>query len=412
MATKKAKAVAVPEVIVGSNVRFLGYDATTPEEERILEEGAIYPVVEVSDEGYVLKCNNPDFDAKKKVNATSNPETIEADVFPEEVELAGDDEMEEAAQAGEEVAEAEEAKPAKAAAKTSRVVEKVAPAPVATKVKAGKKPVEKVVPAVKEKAVKAAKVPAVKEEDTSDELPDLENEDEGVLALVEGSEDLVVTAQELEADIGTAEYQIGGILYHIKKSGSFKSLKPEYADNKGFALFLSENLNIEYRKAMYLIKIYIKFTQAGIENPAERVATIGWTKASKIADLMTEDGQEPEELLELAESSTVAELSDAISAQNVNVGEAKGTPVKRVTMKFRYFEEEGTVLTNIIKDVQISQALKSEEEALAFILNDWASANLGGVADEESAPVQTAPVGRVAKAAASKPAVGKARAKA
>lgn len=391
MATKKSKEVAAPEVIVGSNVRFLGYADDVPENERVLEKDAVYPVIELTDECYVLKCANPEFNSKKKADAATNPKTIEADVFPEEVELV----------TGEVAADA--------------AVEKVAPAPVVTKVKAGKKPAEKAAPAAKAKGKAVAKVEKTKPvaEDQADELPDLENEDPDVLALVEGSDDLVATARDLEADIGTAEYHIGGILYHIKKTGSYKDIKPEYADNKGFALFLSENLNIEYRKAMYLIEIYVNFTQAGIENPAERVATIGWTKASKIAKLMNADGQEPEDLLELAENSTVAELSASITEQNEHVGGTPGPLVKKVTMRFRYFEEEGSALVAIIREAQSAQALKTEDEALAFILNDWASANAGGVAGEESAPAQTAPVGRAAKAAASsKPAVSKSRAKA
>jgi hypothetical protein len=376
-ATKAAKEVKAAATAVGGFVEFLGYDETVPENEQVLTAGEVYRVMEETEAGFVVQFANPDFNAKQKEDAEKNPKHLEVEVFTEEVKAA--------------------AAPAEAA-----------PAAVATatKVKGGKAPVEKAAKPVKEKAVKAVKEPKppkVKAEkaEEGDDLPDLteDQEDADVLALVNESDDLVATAQELEGNIGRSEYQIGGILYHIKKSKSYQDLNDVYKENAGFAAFLHDFMNIEYRKAMHLIDIYVTFSQLGIENPAETVARIGWTKASKITKPMQLEGAVPDDLIKLAEDNTVADLTTAIQEQTVNVGGTAGTAVKRVTMKFRFFEEEGTALIEILAAAKEAQGLKSDEEALAYILEDWAAMN-GGEVEAAAAPAQSAPVGTKAKGSA------------
>jgi hypothetical protein len=381
--TKPVVEAAALAIAVGGSVTFLGYADDVKPEERVLTKDTSYPVVELVDGGAIVKFPNPDFNAKKKEDAEKNPKFLETEVFAEEVTVDAP------------------------AADAAPVV-----APTVTKVKSGKAP-KAPAPVVKaEKPAKAAKPPKVKAEpkvkppkEEVDDLPTLtaEQEDADVLAIVSESQDLVATAQDLEGDIGRSEYHMGGVLYHIKKSGSYKDLNPAYKENAGFAKFLSDYMNVDYRKAMNLIDIYVTFSTLGIENPAERVATIGWTKASKITRSMSAEGVEPEDLLKLAEENTVADLSIAIKEQTVNVGGTPGEQKKRITMKFRYFEEEGVGLVGILKAAQEQQSLKNEEEALAFILNDWATTSFGEAAEVADAPVQTAPVGNVKAKSSAKP---------
>ncbi len=373
MATKGNKAVKAAEpaaVEVGNFVTFLGYGADVPEKERMLEKDSAYEVIELTDGGYVVKFDNPDFDDKKKVDAKNNPATLETEVFTNEVALA--------------------ATPADAVA---------APVAKATKIKAGKTPKvpapavtkEKV---VKEKVAKAPKEPkAPKVKADPDALPDLtaEQEDADVLAIVNESEDLVATAQDLEGNIGKNEYHLGGVLFHIKKSKSYQALNEAYKENAGFAAFTKDYLNIDYRKAMTLIDIYVTFSQLGVENPADRVAAIGWSKAAKITKPMQEEGAKVEDLLQLAEENSSVDLSIAIKEQTTHVGSTKGEPVKRVTVKFRFFEETGTSIMAIIHAAKAQQSLATDEEALAFILDDWSLTN-GGAATQAEAPKQAAPV--------------------
>lgn len=371
---KKAPAAKTEEVVkAGAFVTFLGYGDDVKEEERVLEQDKDYEVLETTDNGYVVKFENPDFDSKKKEDPEKNPKTLETEVFTSEVKLS-------------------ETQPEVASAKA---------APATTKVKGGKAvkgKAEKAPKEVKAKAPKAPKEPKPPKE-VVDDLPDLsaDQEDPDVLAIVDESEDLVATAQDLEGNIGKNEYHLGGVLYHIKKSKSYQDLNPAYKENLGWANFLKDYMNIDYRKAMNLIDIYVTFSTLGIENPAEQVAKIGWTKASKITSPMREDGANPDELLTLASENTVADLVTSIKEQKVEVGGTKGEMKKRITMKFRFFEEEGTGLVAIIQKAKQDHGLTDDDAALAFILEDWASSQGGGEAKD--APQQSAaPVGTKATA--------------
>ena len=401
MATAKkaapAKKVAAKEEVVeatmeiGSSVKFLGYGDDVDEADRILTEGEVYEVVafteaEGDDPGGdpVVSIPNPDFNAKKKEHPETNPKMLDVQVFAEEVELVDGEEV-----AEEEVAEAAPAKPAgkakvaaaapaKAAAPAGKTKVAAAPAKAAGKTKAA--------------PVKAAKAEAPPEEEHIDLLDtELENEDAEVLALLEGSDDLIVTAQELDSKAAAAEYQLGGVLYHIRKEKKYLEVEggAAYAEKGGFERFLQEYFNVEYRKAMYLIKIYIAFNVAGIEDAAGVVSAMGWTKAMKIAPLMLVEGQNPEELIELANSSTVSDLSTAIM-DSKRVGGAPGTAKKRLTLRFRYFEEEAATVNAILEAAKEQLSLKDIGEALAHIVQEWATEHGGGEATKAAAPAQKA----------------------
>lgn len=430
MAPKKAAAKAAPAPAaetagfeVGQTLRFVGYGEDVPEAEQVLEVDGEYVVVELAEEtgNPVVEIENPDFNPKKKENAETNPKLVQVECFPEEVEVvaeAGEEaEAAEGEQAEEGAAEeaAEEAEqPAQAApakvAKGKAAAKAGAPAKPAAKTAAKGKAAAKeeaAAPAAKKgKAAKEAAPEKAEAEEKVDELSvDLEGEDEEVIALVEGSEDLITTAQELEANIGHTEWQIGGLLYHIRKNKSYLEVDGAkdagYAEKGGFETFLRDYFNVEYRKAMYLIQIYVRFTQAQIENPGEVVARLGWTKAQKIAVPMAAEDANVEELIELADENTVADLSKALMEQ-VDVGGKtdKGESKKRLTVKFRWFEEEAKMVDTVLKRVQEELGLKDVGDALLHIIGEY-EAQAGGEAEQAEAPQQAA---KPAARAAGKPA--------
>lgn len=385
----------------GQRIKFLGYGPDVKEEEQVLAADEIYEVVDVTEEGNpVVRIENPDFDSKKKENANTNPKFLEVEALPEEVELV------------EEVAEGEGAPAAEAEAAPAQA----APARGKGKATAAEKPAAKTetkgkatAPAkAKGKAVaKPEPVDADAEQKDEDDLPELENEDENVLDLIKGNDDIIAVAQDLEAQVGQTEWQLGGLLYHIRKDKLHRTLtddkgKPiaEYSEKGGFAAFLRDYFNLDYRKAMYLIEIYVNFTQAGIEDAAGVVARIGWTKASKIAKPLIAEDANVDDLIELAETSTVADLSEAIKEQ-VTVGGTKGEGGEkktRITMKFRYFEEEAESINAILEAAKEQLGLKDIGEALSHIVQEWATEHAGGAAEvETAAPSQkAAPAGRAA----------------
>lgn len=390
-------------VDVGTQIRFVGYGEDVPAEQQFLTAGEVYTISgftepEGDDPGgeAIVQIANPGFNPKKRESA-DNPKTIDVQVFAEEYEvLEGEGEGEVAA----------EPAPAPVAAKTAaKAAAKTAPAAPA---KTAAKPAAKTAaaPAAK-KTAKAAPAPAAAEEtpaEDPDELPDLEGEDEEVLALVNGGRDLIEVAQELEATASRSEYQLGGLLYHIKKGKTYLEIEggEAYAEKGGWAVFVKDYFNVEYRKAQYLIQIYVAFTMMQIPNPADAVAEIGWAKAQKIAVPMMEEGAQPDDLLELARQNTVVDLSTALKEQ-VEVGGTPGIKVTRITMKFRYLEEEAASINAILETVKEANSLKDIGEALSFIVNDWASNN--GMASAKSAPTQARAVGKApAKKTAAAPA--------
>lgn len=388
----------VAQIEVGGYARFLGYPEDTPEAEQVLVAGEVYEIVGITEpEGDdpggdpILAAGNPDFNPNKKENPETNPSVIEVQVFANEIEPAE-------APAEEAEAEAVEEAPAPAPAPAKKAAAKAAPAPAPAKTAPAKKGTAPVKAAPGKKAAAKAEEAEAPAPVDPDDLPELEGEDPEVLALVQGSEDLIATAQELEQAAATTEFQLGGVLYHLRKDKVHRSVVgedgktpvAEYNEKGGFQSFLRDYFNIDYRKAMYLIEIYISFTQAGIADAAAVVAAMGWTKAQKIAKPLLSEGANADELIELATNNTVADLTTALQEQ-VNVGGTTtgGTSVTRTTLKFRLFEEQGKATLAILEAAQASMGLKDLNEALHYVVTDWASTNAGGTATADSAPAQT-----------------------
>jgi hypothetical protein len=360
-------------IAAGDKIVFTGYAAEVEEADRILTEGTLHTVVGFTDPDeaqgdpggdVIVAIDNPDFDPSKK-ESQSNARTLQVVVFDDEFRLASEDEI---AAAEAETAAAAAPAPAPAPAKGKQKVKAeaaAAPAPAATK--------------GKQKAVAPAKPPAPeKVEADPDALPDLDVEDESVLALVNGEENIVTVAQSLEQEAAVNEYRLGGVLYHIRKGGAYKELDPDgrYNDKGGFQLFLTEFFTaLSYRKAMYLVQIYISFTKALGTGAAEAVGRIGWTKASKIAESLEKEGTNANDLVELAANNTVEGLTEALK-DTVAVG--GGTPaarVERTRLNLKFLQDQGATVLAILDAVKESQTFGTYEEAFAYVCTEFAAQN-------------------------------------
>lgn len=309
----------------GMKVKFKGYAADTPEDEQVLAEDGEYTIEEVekTKEGttLVVRADNPNFDPDV-AESKKNQRTILVDVFSDEVDIVAD-------------------KPAKGKGK----------AVAATKAPRGR--------------TKAAKEDT--KEAAEEEVEELENEDEEVVKLIEDSDNVLELAQELSEEGAALDYKLGGVLYHIRKDKSYVKLDKKYAENGGFGLYVKEHLNTEYRKAMYLIDIYVAFNKFGID--AAKVAELGWTKASKIAAVMTEENAE--ELVELAGESTVSDLVDTIKESYKEVGRKAGDRKKMITFKFRLFEDQADATSRILSGAAEQLGLKRLDDAFEHIVIEW-----------------------------------------
>lgn len=380
-----------PAFEVGDVVNFLGYSEEVPEEDQNLVVGQSYTVVDIDaeNESVIVEIDNPDFNPKKK-ESEDNSRTLQVDVFFDEVALAEEDVPEEAPKAR------AKAKPAavkavdKTAAKPTAKAKQAAPEDdaedepeeepeEAPKAKAKAKPVKATTkPAAKGKTTtkaavkskgKAKAAPAEKEE--VDPYPALAEEDGEILELIEGvdGEELIELAREVAEDSAAVDYKLGGILYHLRLGKAYQEAGKEYTEKGGFGLFIKDKLNIEYRKAMYLIDIYYKFNLFGID--AEKVRELGWTKCSRIASVMTEHNAD--ELIELAEESTLADLSDTIKETYSKTSVATGEKRKKITFKFRLWEDQADAVKGILEGVTEQMGFKDPAEAFEHIVVEWAA---------------------------------------
>jgi hypothetical protein len=375
----------------GDKIMFVGYADSVPADDRLLTPDSLYevhgftePDEAQQDPGgdVIVLIDNAAFDPKKK-ESPNNARTLQVVVFDDEYRLPTEDEL---AAPVEEVVQEVAAAPAKAT-KGKKVAAVAAPAaaPVAAPAK-GKKAA----------AVAEPVAPAV----DPDALPTLDVEDESVLALVNGDENIVTVAQTLEQEGAVNEYRLGGVLYHIKKDGAYKELDEagRYAEKGGFQLFLTEFFTaLSYRKAQYLIEIYVSFTRALGVNAAEAVGRIGWTKASKIAAAMDKEGAVAEDLVELAANNTVESLSDAIKDTVSVGGGAPAARVDRVKLNLKFLQDQGTTVLAILDAVKEAQGYKTYDEAVYYVCSEYA-ATQGVAVETAAAPVAAAPAVAAPKA--------------
>ena len=427
-----SKEVDINALSKGQNVVFMGWSdpEDAPENGNLLEKGEVYEIIKVNPETSEIEATaeigapNPNFDSSRK-NSKANPEKLTFMVFGNEISLDGVDVAPKQTTENEPVRTGGKGTPKKTAPKKT-VSEKKAPAKkaatskttttpskTATKKAAASKTTssEKTAPSKKKtitkkkaakptsksKAAQSAtkktgtkstqKGPATKGkkgtssltsrkdvEESYDEdkiliLSD-EEEDQDVLALVNEAADIIALAQDEIEDASLTEFRLGGVLYHVKKSKAYKEHdNGKYAGKGGWAAFVSDVLGMEYRKAMYLIDIYTKFSKYGI--PATEAARMGWTKAAVIAAPM--DADNAEDLVRYAEEQTVTDLKETVKEIRTS---GSRQVVKKTTFKFRLAEDSGVAVRELLEQAKISLGEHNDDTVFEHIITEWASEHL------------------------------------
>lgn len=435
-AAKKATATAAPVEVrsafsPGDTVVFNGYDDSVPEAERVLVEGQSYVVVDVKDEEGVLglEAPNPDFNPKARESDRNRP-TIIVEAYDDEVSMAedsdddettdidettaGGDDEEEVVE--EDVIEEAPAAPAKtsktrAATKTVTTAKPATPAKTTKAASTTKAATTKAAPAAKapattkpapaakgKAAVSKAVSKAVAKPEPADEFGALEHEDEEVLAMVTGAENLLDLAKEVANESVVAEWTLAGVLFHVRLTGEYKNLKPEYADDKGFATYVQNELGIQYRKAMYLVSIYHRFNQYGLG--ADYLQAVGWSKCALIARVMKEDNVEA--LSTLAETSTVVDLKEAIKEGYTSTSPTDGrsTKEKAVRFSFKLYAAAATAVQEIFQRHAQRLGTKNMDQVFEQIVTEWAVEHDDGAKTKRTTTTRatTAPKARGASA--------------
>ncbi len=97
--------------------------------------------------------------------------------------------------------------------------------------------------------------------------------------LIEG-EDAIDAARRLSQKVQEDFFTLGELLHHIKSNNIHA--QRGYDGKRGWQDFVAHELHeVDYRKAQYLISIYLQLSTVGIDSRV--LAEIGWSKAKEIA---------------------------------------------------------------------------------------------------------------------------------
>lgn len=393
------------KIKVGENIVFIGYSTPPEDGTNFLTPGEVYKVVETTEDEIIVEVSNPNFNDKEKVSS-KNSKTVSIALFHDEVEAArpakaqetkaqetkvkakakaentnndhDHDDTDDTDDDDEYIDEQDDSDVAIAEKETSHV--RAAKNKTATETVTKNKPVkaaqEQSKEQSKEKSKEKSKLAARKKETLNEDYEEdlhLETEDEEVLALINAHKNILELTEELVEEGASLDYKLGGVLFHVRREKAYRTLDPSYAERGGFEKYVNERLGLEYRKTMYLIDIYYKFNLFGI--PGAKVAEIGWTKASQIARVMTEENAE--ELLTLAKETTVSDLRDSIKEDFVDTTNPENkTRAKRITFKFRLFEDQAAVVDGVLKRAMDHLGYADINMAFEHIVTEWATENL------------------------------------
>ena len=383
----------------GQQVEFTGYTGSDlPDDSELLIEGEVYEILLATpsdaenEEFYTLKVDNPDFDPDKR-KTKNNKEHTGVDVYVDEfvtIELEEEEpEVEEDEIEEEIVVEKPAPKAKKKAAPKAAPKSKAKPAPKAkaktkatpkAKAKAKVKPVTEAITKTT-KTTKKAPTSTSKLKEVSEEV-DTENQDmivldeseenAEVLEMVNGTDDICELAKEMRQESANMDYMMGGVLYHVRLSKAYKELDDRYKQNKGFALYVDECLGIRYRSAMNYISVYTTFSRLGVD--VEVYSRLGPTRCTEIARVADKDNID--DLIKLAEESTVIEIKDAIKESYVAGSDGTLKKIKRVTFKFALHEDQGATVRTLFEEAKQALGLENDEDVFESIVTEWALEHL------------------------------------
>lgn len=251
------------------------------------------------------------------------------------------------------------------------------PAPAATKAP-GKKAAAKAETAkapAKGKTAAKAKAPAkdkpAKAEAKTPAKHEFDLVDTESLAAILESQDALEAAKEIIETIEEGYFNLGGLLAHIYVEELY--VQAGYEGNKAFDRYVADELGIEYRKAMYLIKIYTHFSGLGVDE--SRLAEVGWSKAKELVGIANDENFD--ELVDYAAEHSRDELKDYIKTNYVDAGDGEGgttngTRAKKTTFKFSAHEDQANVILEVIEKAKEQHGLTDESEAMIAVFTEWA----------------------------------------
>ena len=154
-------------------------------------------------------------------------------------------------------------------------------------------------------------------------------------------------------------------LYDIYYRDAFRTW-----DYTTFEDYVDSELQINYRKAMYLIEIYNKATMLNMD--LARLENIGWTKARELVRIV--DQSNTDEWLSIAEESTAKELSFKVKVEKDKLDDRSSVSdaaPSTTTITLRLGEAENAIIQEAVE--QSASLINTDDLALALanICQEW-----------------------------------------
>jgi len=198
-------------------------------------------------------------------------------------------------------------------------------------------------------------------------------------AMMEEHENATDVAIELNQAINENYFYLGGALARVLQTGEYLVENGGgYEGEDAFHEFCQNEFGFKASKGRQLARIYQTFSELP-DFDAERLSTIGWSKANMIERFVTEDNVD--EILETAETTTQRELTAVLKEQFVAAdgktasGKAAGRGGDKMvtkTMTFRLSEDSAESVEIALQQCMKQSGIESMDLALERICVEWA----------------------------------------
>lgn len=195
--------------------------------------------------------------------------------------------------------------------------------------------------------------------------------DSDAVARILSEQDALDAAKALVTQAEETYFTLGGVLAHIYYEGIFKAVG--FTGKRGFADYVEQELGVQYRKAMYLIDIYVTFRKLGVDE--RRLTQIGWSKAKELTKFATPENFD--ELVDMAGDKTREELVQHLRTTMVDAETGNSERVQRSVYKFVMFGDAITTVASALTEAQQMSNSDKPEVALEYICAEWLSMTAG-----------------------------------
>ena len=157
-------------------------------------------------------------------------------------------------------------------------------------------------------------------------------------------------------------FRLGGILSQVQNNGWYSA-----SGYETFRDFVKGEYNMEYRKARYLMAIYVSLVESGVS--WEKIKHLGWTKVSLLSPIL--NNVNVDSWVKIAEAATVLQLAEAVKLGKGTVAginakiEPPTNPVTTVT--FRVHADQKEVIMSALSKMKADISTEFDSVALETI---------------------------------------------